>query len=309
MNALRLVIVLSLTAALSPLGCAKRKNKPAETKSEIAPLCEKAERYKTYLQDNLDSFGWASPKCDGLLFNSLLATSGFPVNIYAAEESPGRWRRHPDFDWCRPHNGSRSTISKDMFRGLFIYLLTVGDRAAMRRIEDYGKEKGWVMGEAQDPESYWGRVVMPPSLSYQLSRMITRSPDAGVETVQKPDFEGHLEVLGIYTEALIYGAITDRQLSRFRDYAREFPDNGLYQAFYARYSSGEMERAVSAGMNETWFPSWRLPEDTDRYTHYIWQRSGVPEDWTPCGSSGKRPCEGVRHSGIDLIFLAHVAGC
>lgn len=287
-------------------GCS-RKHRPVDTTGDRAEICKKRDLYVSLLQERLDPWGWAAPKCDGLLFNSLLAVSGFPVDIYKAEESPGRWRRHPDFDSCKPGAGSKSTISKDMFRGLFLYLLSVGDRDAMVRIRAYGEANGWAMGEAQDPESFFGRVLMSPSMSYQLSRMISKTPVSEMMTVQKPDFEGHLDVLDIYTEGMLYGAITDAQLATLKVYAETWPLNGLYAALWASYSDGDMQHAIASGMNEKLFPPDRLPRDTDRYTHYLWQRDHGP-DWEPCGGD-KRPCEGVEHSGIDLIFLAHIIGC
>lgn len=289
---MKLLILAILLAA-----CGSKK-RAVETVSDTEALRQKYDTYLELARDQVDQYGWLSPKCDGLLFNSLDAIAGFPVDPLKAEELPGRFRRHPDFSYCKPGGlGSGSTISRDQFRGLLPFLIIQKRKDALQRIHDYGLANGWIMGEGEFSRTYFN-----PSIRNQLKRALDMEPDP--ETTELSDYEAHLDVLRIWTESLISGFLFDFEVEALHNYADRYPDNALFVAMYHRFTDGNMEQAISILLErEDWFPSDRLPKDTDRFTHYLFQRDPGP-DWKPCDQEGKRHCEGLTHSGVDLRFTA-----
>jgi hypothetical protein len=115
------------------------------------------------------------------------------------------------------------------------------------------------------------------------------------------DYEAHLEVLGIFAEYFIQGFLYAYEIDVLHNYAETYPDNALFSALYHAFSDGDQSNAVRILLTEKWFPANRLPKDTDRFTHYLFQRDpGL--DWEPCGTEG-RPCEGLTHTAIDFHFV------
>lgn len=292
---------LLLLILLAMLGCKDHKPVPIKEHSEWGRLMDKQALYMRKQLELVDEYGWLSPKCDGLLFNSLAAYAGSPVNPLLAEEAPGRWRRYPNFELCKPGSGSATTISRDMFRGLFIYLLKTQNVDAMRRIVQYGEANGWMMGEGTDPTTTFSRTYFNPLIRNQLKRMIDNTEPMLEEVEVASDYEAHLEVLKIYTESLIYGKIDEWDLKTLKYYAENYPRNALFQALYHKFTDGDQDDAISILLDESLFPADRLPTDQDRFAHYIFQRD-PGDDWKPCGSSDKRPCEGLTHAGVDFTF-------
>lgn len=290
--------ILILALILSACGDKKR---PIETISDTEALRQKYDTYLELAKSEVDQFGWLSPKCDGLLFNSLASIAGFPVNPLDAEESPGRFRRHPDFSYCKPGGlGSGSTVSRDQFRGVIPWALVNKRKDVLQRIHDYGMANGWIMGEGEFSRTYFN-----PSIRNQLKRALDMSEDP--ETTELSDYEAHLDVLRIWTESLISGWLFEFEVEALHNYAVRYPDNALFVAMYHKFTDGDMRQAIAILLErEDWFPAHRLPKDTDRFTHYLFQRDPGP-DWEPCNDSGEqRRCEGLVHNGIDLMFVAWI---
>lgn len=295
------------------LGCGRTK-KPRATINEVDRLKEKVSRYVEYQKSIADDYGWLPPKCDGLLFNSLAAVSGFPVDPMKAEENlSGKWQRHPAMDcYTDEKDGSKSEISRDMIRGLEVYLLKQKDLAALERIKKYGEEHDWVMGAG-----LLSRTYFTPVMRWQLDALIKHlSPPAlfvwftedpeGNSIFTKPGFEGHLHVLKIMLNGMMYGAISEVELFILRQYTLDNPSNALYQALYHKYKDGDQSAAISILFDTSLFPDSGLPQDSDRYAHYLWQRD-FGDDWRPCTVEGERKCEGVTHAGVDFLLAAKVA--
>jgi len=294
---------MRLFLLIAILGCKDHKPVPIKEHSQWDRIVEKKQLYETKQLELTDKYGWLPPLCDGLLFNSLAAYARFPVNPLLAEESPGRWRRHPDFDQCKPGAGSQTTVSRDMFRGLFIYLLKTQNVDAMRRIEKYGQDNGWMMGEGSDPTTTFSRTYFNPLIRNQLRRMIDKTEPIAEEVEVSSDYEAHLEVLKIYTESLIYGKIDEWDLNTLKYYAENYPRNALFQILYHKFTDGDQDDAISILLDESLFPADRLPTDKDRFAHYIFQRD-PGDDWKPCNEdpTSRRPCEGLTHAGVDFTF-------
>jgi len=295
-----IALITALTAS-----CSFQKQKPVKTRNPVDELQKKMALYASASIRTVDGFGWLSPPCDGLLFNSLAATAGMNINIMSAEEAPGRWRRHPDFSTCKPFSGSKSTISRDMFRGLFIYLLKMKDTPALERIRNYGESRNWFMGEAEDPTTALGRTWFNPIIRNQLDRMID-SFSPKTMTTELGGYEAHLDVLRIYTEYLISGYLEEYELDQLKKYRDTNPRNALFQAMYHAFKDGDQTNAIKILMDESLFPADRLPDETNYYTHYLFERDMGP-DWLPCNQAGdERRCTGRQHSGVDFLFAAYI---
>lgn len=295
---------------LLAVGCAKRDNKAVGSTVSLADVQAKRDLYLSLQESQKNEHGWLESECDALLSNSLAAYAGLSIDISKAEEQPGRWRRHPDFSKCLPGNGSKSTISKDMMRGLLLYLWKTKDLAAIERIQEYGSKNNWVMGEAEDEESYWGRVVFWPLVPQikDMSKLMQTSLQNAVLSyndeygyvVLKRTFEAHLHVLNIYLRAQMYGGITDYELAALKEYSKFQPRNALFSAMAAKFSTGDYSWAIALLLDERMFPKDRLPASSDRCTSYLWSKEAQDEhDYFPCD-------EGLTHPGIDLTFVVKI---
>lgn len=290
------------------------KNRAVESKSSLDEVKKKRDFYLAEGDKIKDKYGWLPHSCDALLYNSLAAYSGSNIDIYKAEESPGRWRRHPDFDWCRPGNGSKSTISKDMYRGLLLYLWQKQDGPALARINHYGDGHKWVMGESEDEESYYGRVFFlgSPILVLQIKEMnrelnqnplrnmmasgvvLSLSEDGFV--ILRRSYEAHLHVLRIYLRYLINGSIQDYEKLILQEYARFQPRNALFEILHRKFTDGNYDRAISLLMDEKYFPNDRLPGSSERCADYLWaSEENEGDEYHPCA-------ENKTHPGIDFLF-------
>lgn len=253
----------------------------------------KAELYKTL------HTGWAHSKCDSLGFTSLckMASGCKDVNIYQAQGEPGRWYRSPEKD-CYDLGQSKSDISKDMFAMLFPYLYYIKDKQSLQQIYDYGKANGFVMGRG--PLS---RTFMTPSMVSLLERMIGiyQTEEETIEP-KKSGYEKHLDVIAMLSKSMLNGGLSTSQLKRLKGYLDENPRNGLFQAMYHRFSGdGDQTEAIKILLDETLFPSFRLPASKDRCEEYLWQRDLDNSDWVPCDKQ-------KTHDGVDFLIAAWVAG-
>ena len=286
---LRLASIVILTLALA---CSKR---PAKSPEQVEPKIKaKAELYKSLHK------GWAHGKCDALGFNALCKLSGGcqDVDIYQAEGAPGRWYRSPEHD-CYDLGQSASDISKDMLMMLFPYLYATGDKKNIREIYDYGKANGWVMGRG--PLS---RTYMTPPMVWLLQRMLGFSTSEMPETlkeVAKAGFEKHLDAISLLTKAMIGEGLDPIQYEEIRKYSEASPRNALFAALYNKYRDGNQQQAINILLDESLFPSDRLPTAKDRCEEYLWQRDDDPRDWGPCDSPEV-------HDGVDFLIAAYVAG-
>jgi len=302
--------LISLITLLLINGC-DRPHKPVQSSVSLDEIKAKRDLYLSLQKEHQDQNGWLDHSCDGLLFNSLNAYAGTNVAVIRAREESGRWRRTPNFEACKPFNGSKSTISRDMFRGLFLYLFQQKDIEILMALDGYGKENNYVMGEAEDDESYWGRVVMSPSMILQLKDMIKiltpnltgiilAQDDEYGYVILKETFAAHLHVLNIYLRSQMYGGITDYEKAVLSEYTKLQPSNALFEAMRAKFTDGNFSRATELLSNTALFPSDRLPTSSDRCEPYLWQRDGQDlKDWQPCD-------QGKVHDGLDLTFAVKV---
>lgn len=119
-------------------------------------------------------------------------------------------------------------------------------------------------------------------------------------TELKQGFEKHLDAIFIMTSALKRGVISEVDFDTLKKYSEKSPKNALFKALYHRYKDGDQSETVSILLDESLFPSSRLPTTDDRCEEYLWQRDEVPKDWEPCAG-------GKVHDGVDFLIAAWVA--
>ena len=243
--------------------------------------------------------GWAhGAGCDSLGFTALCKIAGGcqDVDITEAEASsePGRWYRNSS-QTCFDEGKSASDISKDMFAMLLPYLYATGDQTNLKEIYAYGKAKGWVMGRG--PMS---RTVITPPMIFTLQIMINKVEPV-TASKSKAGFEKHLDVMSFYSQTLYKNGMDLTDYETLRKYAEESPRNALVQALYHKYRDGDQSKAIATLLDESLFPSDRLPTPKDRCEEYLWQRDDAPKDWEPCDKQGP-------HDGVDFLLAAYVAG-
>lgn len=284
--------IASLVLCLLALSCQKKPEQPAKV---VEPKIKaKAELYKSLHK------GWPHGKCDSLGFTALCKLAGGcqDVDIYLAEGEPGRWYRSPEHD-CYDLGQSKSDISKDMLIMLFPYLYSIGDQDNLKEIYNYGKSNGWVMGRG--PLS---RTYMTPPLVLLLQRLIGFNDTANlneVKEIQKAGYEKHLDAIDLLTKSMLGGGLDLIQYEEIRKYAEDNPRNALFVALYRKYRDGNQQQAIDILLDESLFPSDRLPTARDRCEEYLWQRDNDPKDWGPCNSD-------EIHDGVDFLLAAYVAG-
>lgn len=275
------------------MSCTKREEqKPKEIEPRIKA---KAELYKSLHK------GWAHQEgCDSLGFTSLCKLSGgcSQAVITDAEGEPGRWYRNPS-KRCYDDGQSKSDISKDMFMMLFPYLYATNDKQNLREIYEYGKANGNVMGRG--PLS---RTFMTPPMVLLLQRMLGFSSQVSTEEpvkIEKAGYEKHLDAIALLTKSMIDGGLDPLQYEEIRKYAEANPRNALFVALYRKYKDGDQKPVIGILLDESLFPSDRLPTSSDRCEEYLWQRDFSAKDWGPCDS-------GQVHDGVDYLMAAWVAG-
>lgn len=299
---------LLLTLLLSSCSYFDRDNKAKEVTPSEA-LTAKKEFYCNEAQRIFSERTFMDDRCDSLLFTSLYSVACGPIDLSSYEGEPGKWYRNPARD-CFINgapNGSASTISRDMFLGLFHHLWSTKDGQNVSEIVAYGQANNWIMGEAKDNETLLSRCLLTPQLIsivkemdsalLGLTQLRQSSDDAvGVNT----GFRAHLDILRILLSGRVRGAISDSELKTLKDQAERQPNNALYVAAYEKYTGGA--KAISLLLDEKHFPGDRLPNNHQEHCiNYLHSRDSDDSDWLPCTNEEKK-----EHDGTDFVFAAWV---
>lgn len=298
-----------LSFCLASCSYFKRDNKPDEsTTGRSDALISKKAFYCEQGKILLNERGFMDNECDSLLFTSLWSVACGPVSMQSWEDvnEPGKWHRNPNRDCYLPEtgpNGSASSISRDMFLGLWHHLWSIGDKENIREIRQYGEAHNWIMGDAKDNETLLSRCLLTPQLISLLqdmdgsAKLVDDSADA---LPLNTGYRAHLDVLRILLSGRVRGAISDSELATLKGQAERQPNNALFVAAYELYVGGT--RAVELLLDTKYFPSERLPKATDYCTTYLFSRDEGTSDWQPCGEAPVR-----QHDGTDFVFAAWVA--
>ena len=301
------IFVLHFLAYATSCSYFKRDNKPvemnhsAEVAAKKAFYCEQGKRI--YAER-----GFFDDRCDSLLFTSLWSVACGPLDLSSYEGEPGKWYRNPARDCFvdgQP-NGSASTISRDMFLGLFHHIWSTKDKANMSEIVAYGQNHNWIMGEAKDQETLLSRCLMTPQLISIAKDMsgallgLTQSEQGSDDAVGvNTGFRAHLDVLRVLLSGRVRGAISDSELSTLKAQAERQPNNALYVAAYEKYAGGT--RAHDLLLDQKHFPGDRLPNTSDHCINYLHSRDESDSDWQPCAEAPLK-----EHDGTDFVFAAWV---
>lgn len=308
---MRLLLVTSLL--LSACGPFKRDNTPSEpAKSDrLAELTIKKAKYCELGKQKLTERGFMDDRCDSLLFTALWSTACGPIDLSSWEdtEKPGKWHRNPQRD-CFLNgaaNGSKSSISRDMFLGLWHHLLSSGDSQNAKEIVEYGEANTWIMGEAEDNETLISRCLLSPQLitlardlSAKLSGSTLRIRGEGDGLPVNIGFRAHLDVQRILLSGRVYGAISDIELGTLKDQSERQPNNALFQAAHDKFSNSD--KAIDLLLREDHFPKDRLPNNHDNHCiNYLFSKDEGSSDWAPCK---EEPL--TEHDGTDFVFASWV---
>lgn len=314
-RAIFLLFVLSFLYFL--LGCStKNKPKPAVQTNLAGSLADKYAMYLNLTPSKQDAHGFIlSDECDSTLFTGLLGTlKEFDVDLTKAQnQDTGQWFRRPTtgVDPCYPDH-SKSSISKDMFVGILWYAWKTNNLSILRGIWQYGKSHDWYMGQGDI-----SRVYFVPALQSTLAKMIyalggedhpirvlnfSVSDITGLENLAEygrpVGFAAHLEVLMVTLLAEVEGGLRDGSLEILKYHAERQPKNALFLYAYIKYTTGDYTEAINILLQDSLFPSDRLPTCADHKEPWIWQRD-YGADWQPS------VCDKV-HPGGDFLFVANL---
>lgn len=304
-----LIKIILLVSFFSSCSYFKRDNK-AETPTANEALSNKKAFYCAEGKRVLAERGFMDSRCDSLLFTALWSTACGPVDLTSWEDidTPGKWHRNPNRDCFlngQP-NGSASSISRDMFLGLFHHIWSTKDKTMIQDIVNYGEEHNWIMGEAKDNETLLSRCLMTPQL-ISLAKDIKSGLFGLAATRQSSDdavgtnvgFRAHLDILRILLSGRVRGGVSDSELSTLKDQAKRQPHNALYVAAYEKYSGGN--HAAELLLSQEHFPNDRLPTTANHCINYLHSRDEGDEDWKPCAEAPLK-----EHDGTDFVFAAWV---
>lgn len=298
--------------AVVALACdSKSDKKPVElVKTDLAKLIEKRNLYLEKQKLAADGDGWIDREdCDGLLFHGLLGSSSHNVNIDIVRDSSGKWHRRPDQS-CFKLNLSSSENSNDMRLGMFWYFWKNGRLDLANQVFDYGRSYLWKMGENRSKDS---RHIMSVPMQATLAEIIYRLGGndyverkipyvwSVVDEDLKPvrGYRAHLMVLHILLIGSLHGGLTDNELKALEFFAKDQPENPLFVAVYAKYSNGDMRKAMELLLDEKFWPNDRLSSSNERCESWVTQREMNDGRLQPCG-------DGKIHTGGDFTFAAAV---
>lgn len=294
----------TLLLFLSLLGCGPKTDAKSTTHSveEREAVAAKASLYLSLGSTVQDSDGFVmSEACDSLLFSGLYGAAGGVVSIDAARDEKGAWHRRPLALGECFGDGSKSTISRDMFLGLLWYILEYQRLDLAEELFAYGLEHDWVMGEGDV-----SRIYFTPGLQATLAELIYKlggkdRPAYRAIPQSYPfntGFAAHLDVLHILLRAELTGSVEKKGKEVLKYNALRSPRNALFSYAWHRYSDGDQSSTYALLLDETLWPADRLPTAKDRCEGWITQRD-EGSDWEPCE-------EDVTHSGGDFLFVARL---
>jgi hypothetical protein len=239
---------------------------------------------------------------DGLLFSSLQAVAtGKPLDIREYMGSDGRVYRNPDMAQGKLPGPKGSTISRDMFMGLFCYCLHFGRADILEKVASYGWRHGWKMG--QENRKLDNRTWFTPGLIlllYAILAHLRGRPRLAKFLVNiwqplgtTPGYPSHLTMLHIYLNRRIRGKIITWEKSVLQKILEHSPCNALALALAGWEDEARDEL-------EARWPANRLPTHEDWTEEWRTQRRD-----NDSGFMGK-PGDTRTHSGGDLLFVEHV---
>lgn len=297
--------ILILLIVLGLVSC--KKAKVSSVTSQPLPWLDKLkEKHAKYLEltaEVRDEYGFVR-NCDGLLFTALGSIGGYSVDLSVAEgrdesgEPNALWYRTPTHD-CYSGDGPGSDISKDMLLGLLWASIRERNLPRLERLFEYGMANGWYMGRGDT-----GATLLTPSLvasyaeaiyklggnDYLVERNYPQLWNAGLL-----GYQSHLQIVHILIRFELLGSIDNAMFDRIKEHYGRAPENALFSYAYHLFTDGDYSEAVHTLMDSKLFPEDRLPNDGDRYPHYLWERD--PYEYVPGGGDESWP-------GVDFLLVS-----
>lgn len=289
---MRLVLLCLLLTA-----CGMGKNEDQATKQSLEQVLERKALYESLYDGIAGDAGFIDDTdCDALLFNGLyVAGSVFRDLTPFRNEETGQWFRTPGQD-CYKEGRSGSTISRDMLAGLMWALWAHGQSGDLKRLQEYGRDKDWIMGSGSKDRTYF-----TPNFQDTLYRLLGETykgpPYVWIDPVK--DHQRHVVALNIILRGEKTGSINNDMLRILKKLKKLNPNNALYAYGVSRFTDGNQSRAIEILLNEAWFPADRLPASADRCGRWLWERDDKHENWRACQ-------DGKIHSGGDFVFIAYL---
>jgi hypothetical protein len=312
---LTLRILLIIAPLVGVFSCQTRSRKEQQHENhhvDMELLISKKAKYCELGRVHGEQMKWNIGTCDSLLDSSLwgVACGELPIETFMNDE--GQWFRTSTHD-CFPgpgvYGGSRTDISKDMFRGLFHYLLHYGKLDLLNKTISYGSSHQWVMGNGESEFEIASRCLFSPEMISQIydlqeyleGKEVHPTEEAKLAEPIREGYGAHLQVLNILWRGRLYGALTDGEVEVLKAQAERQPDNALFNFAYHRYNHDHpIENVISVLKNELYFPYNRLPNNRDRCRDYLFAHDKA-NDWLPCPEQPED-----EHPGTDLVFAISV---
>lgn len=279
------------------LGCGQHRSPSQHTTSPKEALQAQYTLYHSRAPRGWD----AAQGCDSLLFVSLQQVGlDRSATIEIARNDVGQWFRFPDLK--DDSSLCSSDISRDMFMGLFSYMLHFHRLDLAEDLWNYGVDHAWKMGEERlEPNT---RTVFTPATISLLAGIIHAlggqdHPERFLPTVYntEPGYVSHLTLLQIWLQGQLHDGLTDEELDTLRTIRGHMNLNPLVHALIHKYTDGNQTEATRLLLN-IW-PQNRLPTTADWSEEWRLQRSDTDPGLLP--GMGDAP-----HSGGDLLFPAAI---
>jgi hypothetical protein len=303
-------LILLVLGVLGVLSCGSNVTPSTPTETSLDRLEDKYLLYKDLVSNHQDSYGFIyTEHCDATLFSGLLSIVK-EVELEAAKDSKGQWFRRPtSYTPCftegvTGRQESASTISRDMFLGIYFYIWRHKRLDLAEEILKYGIENDWVMGQGE-----FSRTFFSPNMRATLAEIIFQLGGPNhlvyrslpVSFSENEGFGAHLTMLHIMLRGELLGSLTSSQFEIVRyNYTRTSGKNAFYSYIYHKYSSGDFTEVIEVLMDSSIFPSDRLPSTSDFCADWKWQRDPGTMHWQPCDKY--HPVH--EWSGADFLFVA-----
>lgn len=249
---------------------------------------------------------------DSLYFTGFARTACDKGDLSDYSTRPGRYQRWPTFTgirWDSPNASgtgtqARSESSRDGYLAVLWNAWARGDRATLEAIRDWGKRRGWTMGDGRlgGVDTYF-----TPAFRSTLARLIYRlGGDRDLVEENLPvnwqneceDYECWLTVTHILLRGEAFGAISGDAIAALKHASEYVPFNPLYKWAYDKYTVGTADSAIALALGHSKFPADRLPTDANYRDAWPLRRGPESRGWTP-------DLEGHEtHSGGDWAFAA-----
>jgi hypothetical protein len=240
---------------------------------------------------------------DGLLWACLQAVATnkpFQIEEYMHED--GQTFRNPDMAVGRLLGPKESTISRDMYMGLFCYCLHFNRADILKKTASYGWKHWWKMGienRKLDNRTWFtpGLVILLYGILAHLRgrpRLAKFLTGIYQPLSSTPGYQSHLAMLHIYLNRRIRGNLVTTERLTLELILQHSPHNALALALAGRKQETYRELA-------TQWPRDRLPTFEDWTEGWRTQRQD-----NDSGLLSRQPGNTKPHSGGDFLFVHHV---